>query len=64
MRYSRCIFHFHFLCIHIKYSLLGLFPLRRVTFGTNLGRKQVKDLQVPFAKLVQRVGDPFLTRWL
>jgi hypothetical protein len=27
--------------VHVKYNLLGLFPLCRVTFGTNLSRKEV-----------------------
>ena len=50
--------------VHVNYSLLGMFPLTRVTFGTKLCRKEVEALQVPFAKIQCRDGDPVPARFL
>lgn len=35
----------------IKVNLFGIFPLSSVTFGKNLSKNEVDELNVPFAKI-------------
>ena len=43
---------YHNYDVRVKYNLFGIFPLSTVTFGKNLSFQEVKELKVPFAKLM------------